>query len=288
MVEKPKSNIWLTEVVSASELHLTEVQDILYQETTPFQQIAIVKLVDTSKALYLDNQLQSNTRDEYIYHELIIHVPFVIQQQPKSVLIIGAGEGASAREALKWQSITTLQLIELDPAVIRCCKEYLPEMNQGAYDHPKVQIAYQEAQEFLLQCKVKYDVIICDLCDQDLEKNSIINVEFLLACKQILNKNGNIFIQSGELPYQKDRKFLNYIKMLQSVFQQLKIFTTWIPSYCRNWAFILLQDEQIESFDYEKVQEIIAENIKGELQFFDGNTFLGLCNPPKFVKNFEE
>ncbi len=286
--DKLNSNMWMTEQVSTSEMYLSEVEEIIYQGKSDFQEISVVKLFNGNKAFYLDNQLQSTTFDEYIYHELLVHFPLIMHQNPKSVLIIGAGEGASAREALKWLNIEKIKLIELDPEVINCCKKYLPEMNKGAYDHKKISIEYVEAMDFLNNCKEKYDVIICDLCDQDLDRNLIINQDFLIAAKKILNKNGNILIQSGEMPFKHDETFLNYVKMLKNSFKNAKILTTWIPSYCRNWAFILLQDEEIKNFSSDEIKEIIQNNVKSELYFLNEKTYLGIFNPPKYVQDYEK
>ncbi len=288
LADKLNSNIWMTEQVSPSEMYLSEVEEIIYKGKSTFQDLTVVKLFNGNKAFYLDNQLQSTTFDEYIYHELLVHFPFIIHQNPKSVLIIGAGEGASAREALKWKNIATIKLIELDPEVINCCKKYLPEMNKGAYEHNKVSIEFMDAMAFINNCKEKYDVIICDLCDQDLDRNLIINLEFLQSAKKLLNNKGNILIQSGEMPFQQDETFLNYIKMLKSTFKNIKILTTWIPSYCRNWAYVLLQDDEIRNFSEDEIKEIIHNNITDKLFFINEKTYLGIFNPPKYVQDYEK
>lgn len=283
-----KSNIWMTEHVSTTEMYLSEVEEVVFQGKSNYQEITIVKLVNGFKALYLDDQLQSTTYDEQIYHELLVHLPFTIHGNPKNVLIIGAGEGASARESLKWKTLNSLTLIELDPEVVNCCNKFLPEMNAGAYYNEKVKLIFTDAVEYLKNCKEKFDVIICDLCDQDLDRNEIINEKFLMLCKKILNKKGNILIQSGELPYKKDDTFIKYISMLKDNFKHLKLFTTWIPSYCRNWAFIVLQNEPINCLSLEKVDKIINRNILKELVFFNAQTYLGIFNPPKYVQEFEK
>ena len=233
-VNKPKSNIWMTEYLSPSEIYRSLVSEVIYQGKSLFQNISIVKLLNDSKALYLDNQLQSTTADEFIYHETIVHIPFILNKNPESILIIGAGEGATARESLK------------------------------------------------------FDVIICDLCDQNLDKNQIINIDFLKKCKNILNENGNICIQSGEMPFQKNISFSNYIQMLKTEFNTVKIFTAWIPSFCRNWSFVLLHNKKDKSILIEEIKNIIVEKIDKELLYINDQTILGVLNPPKYIQDFEK
>lgn len=244
LLNKSKSNIWMTEYLSPSEIYHSLISEIIYQGQSLFQNISIVRLLNESKALYLDNQLQSTTLDEFIYHETIVHVPFILKQNPESVLIIGAGEGATAREALKWKTVKEITLIEIDKDVISFCSKYLSEMSLGSYTDPRVKIEICDARIYLANTAKKYDVIICDLCDQNLDKNHIINTDFLLQCKNLLTENGNIVIQSGEIPFQKNIQYLNYIKMLKESFESVQIFTAWIPSFCRNWSFVLLKNKK--------------------------------------------
>ncbi|WP_397601095.1 methyltransferase [Silvanigrella sp.] len=287
-VNKPKSNIWMTEYLSPSEIYRSLVSEIIYQGKSLFQNISIVKLLNDSKALYLDNQLQSTTADEFIYHETIVHIPFILNKNPESILIIGAGEGATAREALKWKTVKEITLIEIDKDVIEFCSKYLPEMSLNSYKDPRVKIEICDARVFLENTNKKFDVIICDLCDQNLDKNQIINIEFLKKCKNILNKNGNICIQSGEMPFQKNLSFTNYIHMLKTEFNTVKIFTAWIPSFCRNWSFFLLHNKKNQDILIDEIKDIIIEKIENKLFYINDQTILGVLNPPKYIQDFEK
>lgn len=257
-------NIWITEYLSREEIYQTLVSEIIYQGKSDYQDISIIKLLNGSKALYLDNQIQSTTEDEFIYHESIVHVPFITHQNPESILIVGAGEGATAREALKWNLVKEITLIEIDKDVIFYCDKYLPEMNLGSYYHPKVKLEICDARVYIKNIQKKYDIILCDLCDQRVDNSPIINHEFLNDCKKILKNNGYICIQSGEMPYRKSVLFHNYIEMLKSIFCSVSIFTVWIPSYCRSWAFVLVSEKKSNYLPYDSIKEIVQKNINSK------------------------
>ncbi|APJ03302.1 methyltransferase domain-containing protein [Silvanigrella aquatica] len=286
--KRSNSNIWMTDRLSIGERYHSLISQVLYQGKSQYQNISVVKLFNESKALYLDNQLQSTTADEFIYHESLIHIPFISHKNPENVLIIGAGEGATAREALKWNSVKKITLIEIDEDVILSCNKYLPEMSLGAYQDSKVEIIITDARDFLKNNKNKYDVIICDLCDQIFDENNILNNSFLLSCKNILSQNGIMCIQSGEIPVIQNPLFEKYLFLVKSLFLSMKLYSVWIPSYCRNWAFILLSDNKITLNSIEDIKNTINCNLSQNLKFINEKAYLGLFHPPKYIQEFEK
>lgn len=286
----PISNIWLTEYLSAGEVYQYLISKVLMQVQSNYQNICIVELLNNSKALLLDRQLQSTTADEFMYHEPLVHVPLVSQQNPQNVLIIGAGEGAAAREVLKWQSVESVTLVDLDKLVVDNCVHYLPEMSQGSFKNRKVKTIFCDAREFVAKDNNKYDVIIYDLCTpvQDSKENPILSKCFLMDCKTLLNKNGYMCIQSGEITLQKNEVFLNQISLMRSVFHSIKLYCSWVPSFCRNWSFVLLsKNKSIETKQFEEINRIINKQITNELLFFNAKSYIGLMNPPKYIQEYE-
>jgi spermidine synthase len=287
---KDKSQLWITEQLALGEIYQYFVSKILFQTKSSFQDICIVELLNKSKALLLDRQLQSTSADEFMYHEPLVHVPFISHKNPENVLIIGAGEGAAAREALKWASVKELTLIDIDKSVVDSCVKYLPEMSQGAFKNKKVKLIFSDIRDFLKENKQLYDVIICDLCDEiHGKKDSIIKHSFLVDCKNFLKLNGYMCIQSGEMPFRKDKNFESYIELLKNIFGNIKIFCSWVPSFCRNWAFVLLRkDEDFEIIKEIEVEKLIEKNIKKDLLFLNHKTYTGLFSQPKYVQEYEK
>ncbi|APJ03327.1 hypothetical protein AXG55_05175 [Silvanigrella aquatica] len=291
-IEKASSNIWLTEYLSEGEIYQYLISKILLQEQSDYQNICIVELENKSKALILNNVLQSSTADSHMYYEPFIHVPFIHNQNPENILILGAGDGSSAREALKWKCVKKIKIVEIDKAVITSCMAHIPEMSKGCFKNSKVKIDYLDARIFIKQDEQKYDVIIYDLNLKTLEKSNLlgrIDKEFLLDCQSLLKKNGYMCLEIGEVPYQRNELFLSKLNVFKSVFRSLKIFSSWVPSRCKNISFVLLsKDKIIETIPIYDVNLLLEKQLLDEPSFLNARTYIGLMNPAIFIQDYEK
>jgi spermidine synthase len=284
------SNIWLTGYLATGEMYQYLISKVIMQEKSDFQDICIVELENNSKALLLNNKLQPTTLDGHMYYEPLVHVPFISYQNPESILIIGAGEGASAREALKWKSVKKITIVEMDKLVVESCIKYLPDVSKGSFKNNRVKIIYHEAHSFVKQEDKKYDVIICDLCPQIGEQNgkSILDKEFLLNCKSLLNKNGFMCLQIGDSPFKKSEVFLNKIRLMKSIFRSAKIYCSWVPSLRKNLSFVLLRkDKIIENMPFDEVDSLLEKQLLDDLIFLNARAYIGLMNPAKYIQEYE-
>ena len=255
-LEQKSSNIWLTEHLSAGETYQYLISKIITQQTSDYQDICIVELENKSKALILNNKLQPTTFDEHMYFEPFVHIPFIHFKEPESILVLGAGEGAIAREVLKWKSVKKINI-----------------------------------NSFISQDDNKYDVIFYNLQDPLLEEKNKINFnkKLLLDCKSLLNKNGLMCLQMGDSPIKKNELFIEKIKLMKSIFRSTKIYSSWIPSICKNLSFVLMnKDKLIESMPFNDVDMILQRQLLDELIFVNAKTFIGLMNPPKYIQEYDE
>ncbi|RYD02880.1 hypothetical protein N752_22980 [Desulforamulus aquiferis] len=122
-------DFWFTENHTNSYKVSWRVTKLLHSETSALQEIAVIESPDLGRALLLDNVVQTSTRFEFIYHEMIAHVPLMIHPAPKKVLIIGGGDGGVAREVIKHPTVEQIDLIEIDERVIRVCQEWMPDLS---------------------------------------------------------------------------------------------------------------------------------------------------------------
>lgn len=113
----------------------------------------------------LDGVVQTTERDEFIYHEMMTHVPLLAHGAAKRVLIIGGGDGAMLREVSRHQSIEQITMVEIDAGVVTFCKQYLPNHSNGAYDDPRFKLVIDDGVNFVRECTEKFDVIISDCTD---------------------------------------------------------------------------------------------------------------------------
>ncbi|WP_243671364.1 hypothetical protein [Vulcanisaeta sp. JCM 16161] len=160
-----KEGTWFIEFNTPFSYHVRGIRRVLYSGVTKYQRIAIVEFEDLGKALVLDGKIQSSLYDEFVYHESLVHPAMITHPHPRKVLILGGGEGATAREVLKHRGVEEVIMVDIDDEVIRLVKEYLPEMSQGAFDNPKLKLILQDGRKFLEESRDRYDVIVLDLTD---------------------------------------------------------------------------------------------------------------------------
>ena len=175
---------------------------VIYEEQSKYQKIVITQ----SKGdfwLFINGNQQLSSIDEVMYHEPLVHPVMKLSAQPKNVLVMGGGDGGAVREILKYSAVEKITLVDLDPAMTRLGQEndLMLEMNQGAMNHPKVNILNEDGYTFLEQNKTFYDVIIIDLPDpKSIELGRLYSFEFYSMCYKRLRKNGVIITQAGS-PY---------------------------------------------------------------------------------------
>lgn len=182
---------------------------VIYEQQTRYQKIIMTQWKD-DYWLYLNGNQQLSTVDEEMYHEPLVHPVMQLTPNPQSILVLGGGDGCAARELLKYESVEQITLVDLDPEMTRLGKEHpvLREINEGAMQHPKVEVLNQDAFTFMDEQAGYYDVILVDLPDpRTVDLNRMYTVEFYRMCHRHLRPNGYMITQAGS-PYYATRAFL--------------------------------------------------------------------------------
>ena len=172
----------------------TKLNKRLFHELSDFQKIEGYETEHFGKALFLDNVEQFCEADEIKYHQAMTKVPILIHGKTKNILIIGGGDGAIARECLKYKNIDCIDQCEIDEKVVAVCKEFFPKM-ACSFDDPKVNLTYDDAKEFVKQSNKKYDVILVDSTDPINKSKPLFEKNFYEDLKKLLNKNGILCCQ---------------------------------------------------------------------------------------------
>lgn len=196
-----------------------------------------VKVLDTflfGKTLFLDGVLQSSVRDENIYHSALVNDVMEKALYPKTVCIIGGGEGATAREVLKYDTVERIDMIDWDKELVEFFRDYETDWHKGSLKNPKVFFEYSDIFEVAEQ-KRQYDVIIIDLTDPDMNDPRWEKVISLLA--QWKKPTGSFIMNAGGvLPW--DMGAVPQIKSILSRYFPVFSFKIFVPSFCREWAFV--------------------------------------------------
>ncbi len=156
--------MWFSEFHTPDVKHSIRVNRQLYSKQSDYQRIDIFETPEFGRVLTLDGNVMLTERDEFIYDEMITHVPMAVHRNAKDILVIGAGDGGVVRELTRYDRVECIDLVEMDPQVIEACRAYLPG-NACRMDDRRVHIYYENALKFIRQCEAEYDLIIVDSSD---------------------------------------------------------------------------------------------------------------------------
>ncbi|GAB6179546.1 polyamine aminopropyltransferase [Desulfotomaculum defluvii] len=228
-------DFWFTEHHTDSYKVSWRVEKILHTEKSSFQEIAVIESPELGRALLLDNIVQTTTKFEFIYHEMITHIPLMIHPEPKSVLIIGGGDGGTVREILKHPSVETIDLIEIDERVIEVSKRWLPEISH-ALGSEKVNIRIVDGLKYTKQCDASYDIIIVDCTDPSGPSMNLFAKEFYKDIYKALKSDGVFVSQTGSPSFSSHYRLA--VKNIMEVFPLARPYLTCEPTYIAGfWSF---------------------------------------------------
>ncbi|NOX37333.1 MAG: polyamine aminopropyltransferase [Calditrichaeota bacterium] len=213
-----------------------EVTKILFSDRSPYQKIEIVETTHLGRVLLIDNLVMFTERDEYVYHEMIAHVPLYTHPRPEKVLIIGGGDGGTVRECVRHQVVQQVDLVEIDEMVSQACLQYVPSLASKLLSE-KVNCYFQDGVEYVRNTREKYDVIIIDSTDPVSVGEGLFTREFYRNCYQILNEDGLLVAQS-EFPPWAPELVRGIAKKLKAIFPRVFFYQAHIPTYpSGHWAF---------------------------------------------------
>ena len=206
------------------------IDELLFEAKSDHQHIIIFKNAAFGRVLVLDGVVQTTEKDEFIYHEMLTHIPIFAHGDVKKVLIIGGGDGGMLREVTRHEIVEKITQVEIDQQVIEMCKTHLPRHSNGAFDDPRVTIVIDDGLNFVTTTDERYDVIISDSTDPIGPGEALFREDFYQACKKGLNpggvlvtQNGVVFMQRGEIEATASR--------LEHVFADWHFYVAAIPTY---------------------------------------------------------
>jgi len=200
------------------------VEDIYYESKSEHQHIII------GRVMALDGIIQTTERDEFIYHEMLTHVPIISHGAVGRVLIIGGGDGAMLREACRHDSISDITMVEIDQAVIDLCREHLPAHSRGAFDDPRLNLVISDGAEFVADTGERFDVIIVDSTDPIGPGAVLFTREFYANCKRCLNPRGVLVTQNG-VPFVQGDELKSSVAHFRSLFADGTAYVIACPTY---------------------------------------------------------
>ena len=229
---------WFSEFHTPDVKHSIRVSRQLYSKQSDYQRIDIFETPEFGRVLTLDGNVMLTERDEFIYDEMIVHVPMAVHKEAKDILVIGAGDGGVVRELTRYQEIEQIDLVEIDELVVEVCKKYLPQ-TACRFDDPRVHIHYEDGLKFVRTCEDEYDLIIVDSTDPFGPGEGLFTREFYGNCYKALKEDG-IMVNQHESPfYDEDATACQRAhKRIVESFPISKVYQAHIPTYpSGHWLF---------------------------------------------------
>ncbi len=258
-----------------------KVKRLLALKRSRYQEIVVADIEDFGRSLILDNYIQSSEVDEYIYHESLVHPAMVAHPNPRKVLIIGGGEGATLREVLKHECVEKAVMVDIDREVVEMARKYLEKWHQGAFDDPRAEVVIADGLKYVREVKEKFDVIVLDLTDPygiEISKK-LYSEEFYRAIYNILTDEGLMVTQAGSSFFFE--KVYDYVlRSVKSVFPIVVEYNVWVPvfGYANNFIVGSKKYDPLK-LGVEEVDNILAK--RGvKTRFYNGKTHVALMYTP--------
>ncbi len=207
-----------------------KIDEVLFEQKTDHQHLIIFRNPEWGTVMALDGVVQTTERDEFIYHEMMTHVPLVAHGQARDVLIIGGGDGGILREVLKHSTVERVVQVEIDAAVIDMCKTHLPNHSNGAFDHPKAQIVIADGIEYVGETSRSFDVIISDSTDPIGPGEVLFTSKFYTGIQRCL-KPGGVFVAQNGVSFMQTDEVRTTARRLGPLFADQSFYAAAVPTY---------------------------------------------------------
>lgn len=230
--------MWFSDMHTDGVKLSIKIEEQLFSAQSEVQRIDVLESKDFGKILVVDGDLMLTERDEFIYHEMITHIPMAVHPHVEKVLVIGAGDGGVVRELVRYPEIQRIDLVEIDEMVVEVCKKYLPK-TACRLDDERVEIHYEDGLKFIRRCKEEYDLIIVDSTDPFGPGEGLFTREFYGNCYKALKEDG-IMVNQHESPfYEEDALACQRAhRNITESFPISRVYQAHIPTYpSGHWLF---------------------------------------------------
>ncbi|MFQ5463155.1 MAG: fused MFS/spermidine synthase [Phycisphaerae bacterium] len=282
-----RADFWVNEYITAWDIYAHGITNVLAHQKTQFQEMYIVATGAYGKALVLDGKWQSCTGDEFLYHEPLVHPAMLLHGHAQRVLILGGGEGATAREVLRWKSVEHVAMVDIDGEVVQACREHLADMHQGAFDDARLEVIIDDALHVLDRAEGSWDVIISDLSDPIDQGPSykLFTKEYFEKARKALKPDGVFVVQAGPVSPFEMGMHACLASTVRAVFDNTASYASHVPTYAAPWGFVLASSKAIATApNADETDATLATKTTGGLRMLDGIALIGLFHTPASLR----
>ncbi|MFC7391902.1 spermidine synthase [Scopulibacillus cellulosilyticus] len=230
--------LWYTEKQTENFGITAKVKQTLHTEQTEFQRLDMLETEEFGNMLTLDGMVMTTEKDEFVYHEMVAHVPLFTHPNPKHVLVVGGGDGGVLREIVKHPEVEKATLVDIDGKVIEYSKKYLPTIS-SAFDHSKVEVKVGDGFMHIAESRDAYDVIMVDSTEPVGPAVKLFEKGFYEGISKALKEDG-LFIAQTDNPWFKADLIAQVFKDVKEIFPITKLYTANVPTYPSGlWTFTI-------------------------------------------------
>ena len=278
--------LWFTEKHTANVYFSIKVDRQLYSGKSEFQRIDVFESKEFGRFLTLDGYIMLTEKDEFIYHEMITHVPMCVHPSAKRVLVIGGGDGGTVRELLRYPTIEHIDLVEIDELVVEVCRKYLPQTAGGLGDE-RVHPHFEDGLKFIRHCEDEYDLIIVDSTDPFGPGEGLFTKEFYGNCYKALKEDGIMVNQQGSPFYQEDAVAMQRShKRIASTFPICRVYQAHIPTYAAGYWLFGFASKKYHPVDDVDSKRWASLNLK--TRYYTSRLHVGAFYLPAFLEEMLE
>ncbi len=221
---------WSEEVLHDDLRIKFRIDRLLFDSKTEHQRLKLFESKSFGRVLTLDSVVQTTESDEFIYHEMMAHLPILAHGRAKHVLIIGGGDGGMAEEVLKHESVERVTMVEIDPGVVEFSKQYLPEICRQAFDDPRLNLVIADGAKFVAETDERFDVAIIDSTDPIGPAEVLFTEAFYGNVKRCLNDGGIVATQNG-VPFLQAAELTSTLAAFRKLFRDATCYLATVPTY---------------------------------------------------------
>lgn len=274
--------LWFTERHTPHVEFSIRVDRQLYSGQSEFQRIDVFDSKEFGRFLTLDGYMMLTEKDEFIYHEMMVHVPMAVHPNPEKILVIGAGDGGVVRELAKYQKVNTIDVVEIDELVVEVCKIHLPQTACGFMDE-RVNLHFEDGLKYIRYHENEYDLIIVDSTDPFGPGEGLFTKEFYGNCYKALKEDG-IMVNQHESPfYAGDALAMQRAhKRIVESFPISKVYQAHIPTYpSGHWLFGFSSKKYHPIRDLDKAR---WNTFGFKTRYYNTNLHVGAFYLPNYVE----
>ena len=258
---------------------------LVERRRTPFQLLEVYDTPELGRIFRLDGYNMTSERDEFFYHENLVHPAAVAHPAPRRALVIGGGDGGSSEELLKHSTLEVVHMAELDPEVIEVSKAQFARVHRGVFDDRRLKVTVGDGLAYLRETDVRYDLVSMDLTDPVGPSVELYSPATFALAKRAMSAQSALTLHIGS-PFSHPQRVRETLASLRQVFRLVTPYFVHIPIYGSIWGFACASDTlDPRTLTPEQVERVLAERKVGDLQYYNGETHRAVFALPNYVRS---